>query len=219
MNADDVLRVLTERLGTGMLVVDIATELAGVLVDLSGRADFLTAVNTIETVAGQAAYALPENLKSVYEVSIDGGAVLEQKSYRDYLKYLEDNATAAGGEPVYYALRHGNITLWPVPDTVYSVNVDSSIYHPTVFTDILFGDAFAEAIYHGTLAAVYAGKLNRQLTMSQRTVAEQETITLKFYEQYPQAKLHSERYEKEIEKLMGNLEVETETVLVEYRDI
>ncbi|RKY04088.1 MAG: hypothetical protein DRP56_10530, partial [Planctomycetota bacterium] len=67
------------------------------------------------------------------------------------------------------------------------------------------------------LAAVYAGKLNRQLAMSERSLAESEEITLKFYERYPQAKLHCERYEKEIEKLMGN--VEAEAALVVYRDI
>ena len=217
MTADDVLRVVIERLGSGMPVVDIATELAGVLVDLSGRADFLTAVNTIDTVIGQSEYDAPENLKSIYEVSIDGGAVLEKKSYRDYLKYLEDNSDAAGGEPVYYALRHGTVTLWPVPDAVYTVNVDSSVYHPETFTDILFGAEFYEAIYEGTLAAVYAGKLNRQLTLSERSLAEREELTLKFYEQYPQAKLHSERYEQEIDKLMGN--VEADAAFVAYRDI
>ena len=217
MTSDDVLRVVIERLGSGMPVVDVTTELVGVLRDISSREDFLTAVDSTDTVVGQAVYDAPDDLKSVYEVAIDGGAVLEQKSYRAYLKYLEDNATAAGGEPLYYALRHGNITLWPVPDVVYSVNVDSSIYHPAVFTDILFGVEFYEAIYEGVLAAVYAGKLNRQLTMSQRSLAEREEITLKFYEQYPQAKLHSERYEQEIALLMGNVEVDA--MVVEYRDI
>jgi len=142
MTSDDVLNVVLERLGSGMPVVDVATELAGVLVDLSSRAEFLTAVDTVETVVGQAAYDAPEDLKSVYEVAIDGGAVLEQKSYRDYLKYCEDNATAGTAEPLCYAMRHSKITLWPVPDAVYTVNVDSSIYHPAVFTDILFGAVF-----------------------------------------------------------------------------
>ena len=217
MTSDDVLRVVIERLGNGMPVVDVSAELAGVLVDLSGRADFLTAVDTIDSVAGQAAYDAPEDLKNIYEVAIDGGAVLEQKSYRNYLKYLEDNSDAAGGEPLCYALRHNKITLWPVPDAVYSVNIDSSIYHPGTFTDILFGAAFDEAIYEGVLAAVYAGKLNRQLPMSERSLAEREEITFKFYERFPQAKLHRERYESEIEKLMGNVEVDA--AIVEYRDI
>jgi hypothetical protein len=217
MNADDVLRVVIDRLGGGMPVVDITTELAGVLVDLSSRAEFLTAVNTIETVAGQAEYTQPENLKSVYEVSIDGGAVLERKTFRQYLQFI-DSGTASG-EPANFTLRHENITLWPVPDGVYTINVDSSIYHPTTFTDILFGAEFDESIFEGTLAAVYAGKLNRELTLAQRSVAETEAMTFKFYEQHPQAKLHSQRYEQEIAKLMGNMEVETETVLVEYRDI
>ena len=217
MTSDDVLKIVIERLGSGMPVVDVSTELAGVLVDLSGREDFLTAVDTIDTVAEQAAYDLPEDLKSVYEVAMNGGAVLEQKSYRDYLKYCEDNATAGTAEPLCYAMRHSKITLWPVPDAVYTVNIDSSIYHPGTFTDILFGPEFYEAVYEGVLAAVYAGKLNRQLAMSERSLAESEEITLEFYERFPQAKMHNERYEKEIEKLMGN--VEAEAALVVYRDI
>jgi hypothetical protein len=217
MNADDVVRVVLDRLGSGMPVVDMTTELAGVLVDISSRAEFLTAVNSIETVAGQAEYAQPDNLKSVYEVSIDGGAVLERKTFRQYLQFIDSGS--ASGEPANFTLRHENLYLWPVPDMVYTINVDSSIYHPAAFTDILFGPEFHEAIFEGTLAAIYTGKLNRELTLAQRSLDEAEALTLKFYEDYPQAKLHAARYEQEIAKLMGNMEVETETVLVEYRDI
>lgn len=219
MTADDVLRIVMQRLGGGMPVVDITTELTGVLLDISSRADFLTAVTTIETVAEQSGYAQPENLKSVYEVSIDGGAVLEKKTFRQYLQYFEGSSSPLPAAPANFTLRHGTLWLWPVPDAVYTVQVDSSIFHPTPFTDILFGAEFHEAIFEGTLAAVYAGKLSRILTTEQRTLAERETLIQKFYEEHPQAQPHREAYEKEIAKLVGNLEVETETVLVEYRDI
>ena len=214
MTADDVLRAVLARLGGGMPVVDVTTELAGVLLDLSGRADFLTSEAVIETVAGQSVYAQPENLKSIYEISIDS-AILTKRAYREYLQAIEGDPLP--GTPEYYALRHGNITLWPVPDAVFSVTVDMAVYHPTTFTDVLFGPQFNEAIYEGTLAAVYAGQLSRMLAMSQRTLAETEAITFKFYEQYPDATLHKENYEKEIERLVGN--VECEPVVVEYRDI
>ena len=39
------------------------------------------------------------------------------------------------------------------------------------------------------------------------------------YEQFPQVRLHAAAYEKEIAKLIENLEVNSEAVLVEYRDI
>ena len=216
MTSDDVLRVVLSRLGGGMPVVDITTELTGVLLDISERADFLTDEFTIETVAGQAAYDEPENLKSVYDITIDG-AILTKRAYRDYLQYVEENESPQPGTPENYALRHGKITLWPVPDAVVSVTVDMAVTHPTTFTDILFGPAFNEAIYEGTLAAVYAGQLSRMLAMSQRTLAETEAITFKFYEQYPDAKLHKERYESEIEKLINNMEVEP--AIVNYNDI
>ena len=216
MNADDVLRVVMNRLGGGMPVVDVTMELAGVLLDISSRADFLTDTSVVETVAEQSVYAQPENLKSIYEISIDG-AILTKRAYREYLQYVEENENPLPGTPENYALRHGKITLWPVPDAVVSVTVDMAVYHPTTFTDILFGPAFNEVIYEGTLAAVYAGQLSRMLAMSQRTLAETEAITFKFYEQYPDAKLHKERYESEIEKLVGNVEVEP--AVVEYRDV
>jgi hypothetical protein len=216
MDADDVLRVVLARLGGGMPVVEITTELAGVLLDISGRADFLTAESVIETVAGQSGYAQTENVKSIYDVTIDG-IILIKKAYHEYLQYLADNESPMPGEPEYFALRHGKIYLWPVPDAVYSVTVDMAVYHPTTFTDVLFGAEFHEVIYEGVLAAVYAGQLSRMLAMAQRTLAETEEITFKFYEQFPDAKLHKERYEKEIEKLMGN--VDSDICVVEYRDV
>jgi hypothetical protein len=218
MNADDVLKVVMNRLGGGMPLVDIQTELAGVLLDLSGRADFLTAVQAIETVAGQAAYELAENCKSVHEVFIENGCVLEKKTYCDYLVHLGSD-TKALAEPRYYALRHGKMILWPVPDVAYTIYVDGAVYHPETFTDILFGAEFNEAIYEGTLAAVYAGQLNRQLALAQRTLAEQEQLTFRFYEANPMARRHRERYEKEIEKLIGIMEADAEAAIVEYRDV
>ena len=216
MTADDVLRVVMARLGGGMPVVDITTELVGVLLDISGRADFLTAENVIATVAGQSVYTQPDNLKQLYDITL-GGVVLEKKTYREYLQAIEGGPLP--DRPEYYALRHGNIYLWPVPDAAYSGMVDAAVYHPTSFVDIQFGAQFNEAIYEGALAAVYAGQLSRMLAMSQRTVAEAEAITFKFYEQYPDAKLHKENYEREIEKLIGTVEADSETAIVEYRDI
>jgi len=93
------------------------------------------------------------------------------------------------------------------------------MYHPAAFTNILFGPQFNEAIYHGVLKTLYEGQFKRQLKLAEQTLYEDETLKLKFYEQFPQAKLHAAQYENEITKLTGNLEVDTETVLVEYRDI
>ncbi|MHC4883397.1 MAG: phage adaptor protein [Planctomycetota bacterium] len=198
--------------------MDIDAELAGVLADISSRAEFLTDTAVIATVADTSDYDQPADMKSIYEVCIDGGALLDKITYRQYLEYVEQ-ATATGGVPTKYALRHGKLWLWPVPDAVYSVTVDFSMYHPASFTDILFGPEFNETIFHGVLKALYEGQFKRQLKLSEQTFADDETLTLKFYEQFPQAKLHAAAYEQEITKLMGNLEVDTETVLVEYRDI
>ena len=63
------------------------------------------------------------------------------------------------------------------------------------------------------------GQFKRMLKLSEQTFDDDETLKLKFYEQFPQAKLHEKNYQKEITKLIENLEVDTETVLVEYRDI
>ena len=218
MNSSDVLSVIKNRIDGGVGVLNIDAELAGVLADISSRAEFLTDTAVIPTVADQSDYTQPDDMKSIYEVAADGGALLDKITYRQYLEYVE-LGTSSSGVPTKYALRHGKLWLWPVPDAVYSVTVDFSMYHPVSFTDILFGPEFNEAIYHGVLKALYEGQFKRQLKLSEQTFDEDETLKLKFYEQFPQAKLHEKIYEKEIAKLMGNLEVDTETVQVEYRDI
>ena len=218
MNAADVLSVVKNRIDGGVGVLNIDAELAGVLLDISSRAEFLTDTAVIETVSDNSDYAQPDDMKSIYEVALDGGALLDKITYRQYLEFVEQ-ATITSDVPTKYALRHGKLWLWPVPDAVYSVTVDFSMYHPAEFTDILFGAQFHEAIYHGVLKALYEGQFKRVLKLSEQTFADDETLKLKFYEQFPQAKLHADVYEKEIAKLIGNLEVDTETVLVEYRDI
>jgi hypothetical protein len=218
MTSDDVLSVIKQRIDGIAGVLNIDSELAGVLADISSRAEFLTDTAVISTVAEQTDYAQPDDMKSIYEVCIDGGALLDKITYRQYLEYVEQ-ATSSGGVPTKYALRHGKLWTWPLPDAVYSVTVDFSMYHPAVFTDILFGAEFKEAIYHGVLKSLYEGQFKRQLKLSEQTFDDDETLKLKFYEQFPRAKLHAKQYENEIAKLIENLEVDTETVLVEYRDI
>lgn len=217
MNAADVLSVVKQRIeGVGVLSID--AELAGVLLDISSRAEFLTDAAVIETIADQSDYTQPDDMKSIYEVSLNGGILLDKITYRQYLEYVEQAAVGAG-VPTKYALRHNKLWLWPVPDDVYSVTVDFWMYHPAEFTDILFGPQFNEAIYHGVLKALYEGQFTRLLKITEQVLDEDETLRMRFYEQFPQAKLHAKAYEQEIIKLMGNLEVDTETVLVEYRDI
>ena len=217
MTADDVLSVVKDRIEGGVGVLSIDAELAGVLSDLSGRADFLTDTAEINTVADTADYDQPADMKSVYEVVADE-AVLEKISYRRFLKLVE-MSTAFADVPTRYALRHGKLRLWPVPDAVYSVTVDYSKYHPAVFTDILFAPEFNEAIYHGVLKALYEGQFKRMLKLSEQTFDTDETLKFKFYEQFPQAKLHARAYEDEIAKLIGNLQANEDAAVVAYCDL
>ncbi len=41
----------------------------------------------------------------------------------------------------------------------------------------------------------------------------------RFSKDFPEIRKHAEAYEAEIAKLIANLDIDTETVLVEYRDI
>lgn len=202
MTANDVLKVIMHRLGPGWPLPDIAGELQGVLLDISSRADFLTTESTIETIDGQSAYDLPENLKNIYEIAIEGGSILDKKTYRQHLTNWEGLAALTKAVPTEYALRHKRLYLWPVPDGIYTVQLDYSIYHPSVFTDILFGPDFNEAIFEGVLAQLLRGQLKAEAV-----------------EKEADAQTHTDAFEKEIAKLISNLDVETETVLVEYRDI
>jgi hypothetical protein len=195
MNEKDVLKIVLQRLGPGAAIPSITTQLRGVLLDISGRADFLTTESPLETVAGQAEYTQPQNLKSVYEIAFVDGPILDKKTYRQFLQAIEDG-TAQSGKPANYAIRHQKIYLWPIPDQVYSLNIDHSMIHPQEFTDILFGADFHEAIYEGVLAQLWREK-NQGIDKSENT--------------------HKTAFEAEIEKLIANLD--GDPALVEYRDI
>ena len=218
MTSDDVLSVVLNRIEGGVGVLNIDSELAGVLKDLSGRADFLTDAAVINTVADTSEYDLPDDMKCLYEVFTDGGAVLEKIAYRRYLK-LNEAANWPADTPTRFVLRQGTLKLWQVPDAVYDLTVDFSKYHPAVFTDILFGDEFNEAIYHGVLKALYEGQFKRQLKLAEQSFDTDETLKFKFYEQFPQAKLHARAYEDEIAKLIGNLQANEDAAVVAYCDI
>ena len=262
MTGAEVLNVIMARIGTGSGVTNINTEVAGVLYDITSRADFYTSVLSINTVVDQYEYDEPEGLKRIYECSISGTGLLEKKTYRDYLKALADGTATTAGEPLYYARRHGKIFMWPVPDAVYAVDVDFAGFHPETWTDVELGPEFNEAIFEGVLAALYRGQLFEKLRLNNKKItsrdiledvtqdqdvttdtdadgtADDQTVTVddgftgsvntdddaeamtyEFDKNFPEISKHAEAYESEIAKLIENLELDIETVLVEYRDI
>ena len=176
MTEADVLSVIMARIGTSCGVTTIADELRGVLLDISSRADFLTAADTVTTVEGTSLYDQPADLKRVYEVSYQDGGVLEKKTYRQILRYIQDYGSDYAGKPDMYALRHGKLYLWPVPDSVYMIDVDYSQYHPTVFTDILLSNEFAEGIYEGVIAALYRGQLFEKLRLAEKRITSRSSV-------------------------------------------
>jgi hypothetical protein len=195
MNENGILKIILQRLGPGAAIPTITTQLQGVLLDISNRADFLTAESLLDTVAAQAEYTPPQNLKSIYEITIVNGPILDKKTYREYLKAIEDG-TALSGKPANYAIRHQKVYLWPIPDQVYSLKIDYSMVHPQVFTNILFGADFHEAVFEGVLAQLWREK-NPGIDDGENT--------------------HKTAFEAEIEKLIANLD--GDPALVEYRDI
>jgi hypothetical protein len=262
MTGAQILNVIMARLGTGSGVTNINTEVAGVLYDITSRADFLTAVDTVNTVTGTYEYAEPEGLKRIYECSISGIGLLEKKTYRDYLKALADGTAAIESEPLYIARRHGKLYMWPVADQAYAVSVDYAGYHPETWTNILLGPEFNEAIFEGVLAALYRGQLFEKLRLNNKKITNRdileditqdqdvttdtdadgtvddktvtvddgfvgsvntdddgEAMTYEFDKNFPEITKHAEAYEAEIAKLIENLDMDIETVLVEYRDI
>ena len=56
-------------------------------------------------------------------------------------------------------------------------------------------------------------------TGSVNTDDDAEALTYEFDKSFPEITKHAEAYEAEISKLIDNLEMDIETVLVEYRDI
>jgi len=157
---------------------------------------------------------------------------------------------------------HGKLYFWPVPDGVYTVNVDHARYHPSTWTDILFGPEFNEAMFEGVLTALHKGQLFEKLRLNNKKItsrdiaedatdsvdrttttdkegtADDSTVTVdedatggvntdddtdvlsyEFSKDFPEITKHEQLYEAEIQKLIENMEIDTETVLVEYRDI
>jgi hypothetical protein len=240
MTGAQILNVIMLRIGTGSGVTSINAEVEGVLLDITGRADFLTDLKEVAIVAGTYQYDEPEDLKRIYECSLAGLGLLEKKTYRDYLTAVSDGSAATAGEPLYVARRRGKLYVWPEPDGDYTMEVDFAKYHPAVFTNILLDTEFHEAIYEGVLAALYRGQLFEKLRLNKKmlntddldesvsdgsdiTVTDQdlagENLEYSFDNTFPEIKRHSQAYEKEIRKLIANLDMDIETVLVEYRDI
>ncbi|MCF7954417.1 MAG: hypothetical protein K9M75_01310 [Phycisphaerae bacterium] len=240
MTGSQILNVIMLRLGTGSGVTNINTELDGVLYDITSRADFYTALSTFETVEDQYEYDEPEALKRIYECSIAGLGLLEKKTYRDYLNAVADGSAATPGEPLYVARRRGKLYVWPVPDDVYTIEVDYAGFHPSVWSEVALGPEFNEAIFEGVLAALYRGQLFEKLRLNKKnisgdnldefvsdgvnnTVTDQdltgESLEYSFDNTFPEIRRHAQAYEREIKKLIQNLDMDIETVLVEYRDI
>ena len=173
---------------------------------------------------------------------------MEKKTYRQYLEAIEDGSAALTGEPAYYARRHGKLYLWPMPDAVHTVNIDYARYHPDTWTDVSFGVQFNEAIYEGVLAALYRGQLFEKLRLNNKKINSDgtdesatetftdgqvtetteaeldsdksaEVLSYEFDKDFPEITKHAAAYEAEIEKLIENMNMDIETVLVEYRDI
>jgi len=240
MTGSQILNVIMLRLGTGSGITNINTELEGVLYDITSRADFYTSLSEFVTVSGQYEYDEPDALKRIYECSISGLGLLEKKTYRDYLNAVADGSAATPGEPLYVARRRGKLYVWPVPDQEYTIEVDYAGFHPAEWSEIALGPEFHEAIYEGVLAALYRGQLFEKLRLNKKnisgdnldefvsdgtnnTVTDQdlkgESLEYSFDNTFPEIKRHAQAYEREIRKLIQNLDMDIETVLVEYRDI
>lgn len=61
--------------------------------------------------------------------------------------------------------------------------------------------------------------IDNDITSSGRVDDDAEAMTYEFDKSFPEITKHAEAYEAEIAKLIENLEMDIETVLVEYRDI
>jgi len=55
--------------------------------------------------------------------------------------------------------------------------------------------------------------------LAEQTFDGDEILKFKFYEQFPQAKLHARAYESEIAKLIGNLGANEDAAVVAYCDL
>ena len=141
-------------------IMDIDEELRSTLYDISSRDDFILESGTVTTVDGTASYSLPTDFKHLDVAAVSSGNLLEPMTFNDYQRYIEDASSPTEGEPRYYAVRDKTVYFYPVPDTVYTVNIYYSNFHADSVDTIELGSVFREAVYEGVLANLFKGQLS-----------------------------------------------------------
>lgn len=112
------------------------------------------------TVAGQAVYTLPERTLSLAEVSVirgDGRARFLVNRDVAFLREAYADTTAVGFPESYAMTQAYEITLAPVPDAAYVLNLDRYQYPESIVTagTTWLSDNFSMALVYGTILEGY----------------------------------------------------------------
>lgn len=249
MTGAEVLNVVMSRIGTGSGITSIHTELKGVLYDISSRADFLTAVSPIVTAAGVAEYDEPLGLKRIYECHGDSGPleIKTYRDYLKYVADpTAENAEPTmyarrHGKLYLWSVPDGVYTV-NVDYARYHPETFEDILFGPEFNEAIFEGVIA-AMYQGQLFEKLRlaekritsrdvatdsdadvidadpAEFTVQENLDETVADNSDVLVYRFDKDFPEIRRHAEAYEAEIAKLIANMDIDTETVLVEYRDI
>lgn len=152
----EIFRKLRTR---GLSIGNIDDELKATLVEISQLYYFLPATTTLTTADGVAYVSLPDYYKDYQSVAISGGNILDERPYSEYQQWIEDDTAPAEAEPENFAIFNNYLWLWPVPDAVYTINLNYYKYHAPDVSAIEFDYSFRAPIVERTMAKLFEGQL------------------------------------------------------------
>jgi len=167
MTPAEILTAVKARTGRTS-ITSIATELDGVLKDITKRYDFLKDYKTVTLTAAQSDYDIEADLaitelKEVLEVRDSDGEEISKVDNRG--GFLDKTASESTGTPTLWWVydKRGTSAMskmlffYPTPDTAESVTIYYSFYHPTPTSVILLPDTFKECVIEGVCYEIYRG--------------------------------------------------------------
>ena len=144
---------------------------------------FLEKQVSVNTSAGTAALAQPADMSDAISIVIDSTSdILVPMRLDDLTKRFSGSLTQQG-KPAYYYFIAGQITLYPIPNTVYALTL-SYVSSPTKLantTDVpLLPDRHARAILLGAVASAYDMEDDTDLAMKFDAKFEKRIATMKY---------------------------------------
>lgn len=107
---------------------------------IARKLDVVTKQSTASTVASQARYSFPSNLRSLYSLRCENGLEsikLKRISRREFNRLVPKPDELTEDQPLYYIVDKPTNTfeLYPIPDAAYTLRMDHSVWPTDIAAD------------------------------------------------------------------------------------